>query len=292
MPAASPFRLQPARLGEEEERAQSLRIIVYRPSVPGSPFVLCHNGIVDVGHLDGVQRCAFSCQPEEEVVGGGAIGLYGRFRQAAFFAQPIFEYPDLGLMRMMVFFGFIEPAQKAQPVDAVADEPFEGLGRGCPVASAPFRPRPDRRRRLDPMNADPVAFLQVQTPNKVELIVGAFAQDASRGAEFLEMAKIPRPRFGKRRRSIHLCGLGKEDFFKHTCASMLVEAQASATDAVTIVILWRLPPSAPLLLIGGRGAATVLFEGRRGCVLHGPRRIGEDGPGPPSVTPSRSFPGA
>jgi len=123
--------------------------------------VLRHNGVVDVGHLDGVQRRAFSGQPEEEVVGGGAIALCGLFRQAAFFAQPIVEYPDLGLMRMMVFFGFIEPAQKAQPVDAAAGEPFEGLGTGSPVASAPFRPRPDCRRRLDPINADPVGFLQV-----------------------------------------------------------------------------------------------------------------------------------
>ena len=96
MPSAMPGRHQPRASAKQEERPQTLRIIVYRPSVPGSPLVLCHNGIVDVGHLDGVQRCAFPCQPEEEVVGGGAIVLYGRFGQAAFFAQPIFEYPDLG----------------------------------------------------------------------------------------------------------------------------------------------------------------------------------------------------
>ena len=122
IPAASPVRHQPRCLGEEEERPQSLRVIVYRPSVPGSPLVLCRNGIVDVGHLDGVQRRAFSCQPEEEVVGGAAIALYGLFRQAAFLAQPHLKDRDLGVMRMMLSFGFVEPAQKAQPLDAAADK--------------------------------------------------------------------------------------------------------------------------------------------------------------------------
>src|SRR5580693_1027223 len=44
---------------------------------PGPPPALCRNGIVDVGHLDGVQRCAFPCQPEE-AVDGAAVVLYGR----------------------------------------------------------------------------------------------------------------------------------------------------------------------------------------------------------------------
>jgi hypothetical protein len=42
------------------------------------------------------------------------------------------------------------------------------------------------------------------------------------------MNEISFPLLDKWRCSISLGGSGKEDFFKHTCASMLVEAQASA----------------------------------------------------------------
>src|SRR5271166_7175462 len=51
------------------------------------------------------------------------------------------------------------------------------------------------------------------------------------------MNEIPFALFDKRRCSIFLSGSGKEDFFKHTCASMLVEAQASAPGAVMKVKL-------------------------------------------------------
>jgi hypothetical protein len=72
--------------------------------------VLCRNGIVDVGHLDGVQRCAFPCQPEEEAVDGAAVVLYGRRAHAALLAQPLLKYRDLCVMWMELTFGFVEPS--------------------------------------------------------------------------------------------------------------------------------------------------------------------------------------
>jgi hypothetical protein len=69
--------------------------------------------------------------------------------------------------------------------------------------------------------------LQIQKPEKVELIVGAFSQGTARRAESAEMAKISFPLLDKRRCPVSLSVSGKEDFFKHTCASMLLEAQAS-----------------------------------------------------------------
>ena len=112
-PRGQPRPTPTARFGEQEERPQTLRVIVYRPAVPGSPPVLCRNGIVDVGHPDGVQRRASSRQPEEEVVGGAAVVLYGRVGQTALLAQPLLKDRDLGVMRMALMFGFIEPAQEA-----------------------------------------------------------------------------------------------------------------------------------------------------------------------------------
>jgi len=74
------------------------------------------------------------------------------------------------------------------------------------------------------VNAGLVVSLQVQKPDKAELIVGAFSQSASRGPESFEMTKVSFPLLDKRRCSISFGVSGKEDFFKHTCASMLVEA--------------------------------------------------------------------
>src|SRR5712671_1890924 len=73
------------------------------------------------------------------------------------------------------------------------------------------------------------------------------------------MNEISFPLLDKWRCSISLSGSGKEDFFKHTCASMLVEAQASAQGAVMKVILRRPQPSTPALS-GGRGAAIALLK--------------------------------
>src|ERR1700687_1444586 len=53
------------------------------------------------------------------------------------------------------------------------------------------------------------------------------------------MNEVSFPLLDKWRCSISLSGSGQEDFFKHTCASMLVEAQASAPDAVIKVMLRR-----------------------------------------------------
>ena len=127
---------------------------------------------------------------------------------------------------------------------------------------------------------------------KVELIVGAFAQGASRGAEFLEMSEDIAPavrqaapldtslRFGERRfLQTYLClhvGGGASFRNGRRDDSHIVAPSAERSSALD---RWTRRSDRP-------------FEGRRGCVLHGPRRIGEDGPGPPSVTPSRSFPGA
>ena len=78
------------------------------------------------------------------------------------------------------------------------------------------------------MNAGPVVSLQIQKSDKTELIVCAFPQGTSRGAEFLEMAKISLPLLDKRCRSIPMSVSGEEDLVKHACASMLVEAQDAA----------------------------------------------------------------
>ena len=104
-PRGQPRPTPAARFGEEKERPQSLSVIVYRPPVPGSPLVLCRNGIVDVGHPDGAQRSALSGQPEEEVVGGAAVVLYGRLGKAALLAQPLLKGRDLCVMRMVLTFG-------------------------------------------------------------------------------------------------------------------------------------------------------------------------------------------
>src|SRR5208282_2989081 len=113
-----------ARFGKQEERPEPLRIVVYRPAVPDSPPVLRRHGVVDVGHPDGAQGDVVPGQTGEEVVGGYAVALRRRIGQAAFFVKPLLEDPDLGVMRMWAFFGLIEPAQKAQPLDPAADEPF------------------------------------------------------------------------------------------------------------------------------------------------------------------------
>jgi len=117
-----------ARFGEEEERPQSLRVIVCRPPVPGSSLVLCRNGIIDVGDLDGDQWKAVSCQPDEEVVGGAAIALDGRIREAPLSVQPVLKDRDLCVMRTVLMFGFVEPIQKAQPLDTATDKACSRLG--------------------------------------------------------------------------------------------------------------------------------------------------------------------
>jgi hypothetical protein len=76
------------------------------------------------------------------------------------------------------------------------------------------------------VTADPVLFLQIQKPDEAELIAGAFSQGASSAAESFEMNEISFPLLDERRCSIFLGGFGKEDFFKHLRASVLMEAGA------------------------------------------------------------------
>jgi len=101
---------------------------VYRSAAPGPPPELCRNGIVDVVHLDRVQRPAFPCQPEEEAVGGAAVVLYGRRGKAALLAQPLLKVRDLSVMRMVLMFGFVQPSQEAQPLDSVTEKACSRLG--------------------------------------------------------------------------------------------------------------------------------------------------------------------
>jgi hypothetical protein len=82
------------------------------------------------------------------------------------------------------------------------------------------------------VTADPLLFLQIQEPDETELIVGAFSQGASSGAESFEMNEISFPLLDERRCSIFLSGSGKEDFFEHDWASKLVEAQSSAMNVI------------------------------------------------------------
>jgi len=48
--------------------------------------------------------------------------LYGLLEETSLPAHPFLKYPDLCVMRMTLAFSFIEPAQKAQPFDGVADK--------------------------------------------------------------------------------------------------------------------------------------------------------------------------
>src|ERR1700730_12580493 len=117
-PRSEPGSAPAARFGKQEEWPQALSVIVYRSGAPPPPPVFCRHGIVDVGHLDGVQRCAFPCQPEEEVVDGAAVVLYGRRGKAALLAQPLLKDRDHSVMRMVLMFGFVGPSQEAQPLDS------------------------------------------------------------------------------------------------------------------------------------------------------------------------------
>ena len=55
-PAGQARRAPAARLGKPKERAKTLGVIVYRSAAPGSPRLLCRNGIVDVDDPDEAQR--------------------------------------------------------------------------------------------------------------------------------------------------------------------------------------------------------------------------------------------
>jgi hypothetical protein len=127
-PRSQPRPAPAARFGKQEERPQTLSVVVYRPAVPGSPLVLCRNDIVDVIHPDGAQGNTLSSQPEEEVVGGAAVVLYGRRGKAALLAQPLLKDRDLCVMRMVLMFEFVEPPQEAQPLDSATDKACSRLG--------------------------------------------------------------------------------------------------------------------------------------------------------------------
>src|SRR5260370_1382767 len=141
-PRSQPGSAPAARFGKQEEWPQALSVIVYRSAAPGPPPALFRNGMVDVGHLDGIQRCAFPCQPEEEVVDGAAVVSYGRRGKAALLPQPLLKDRDNSVMRMVLMFGFVEPSQEAQPLDSAADKACSRLGWRRPVAPACLRLRP------------------------------------------------------------------------------------------------------------------------------------------------------
>ena len=90
--------------------------------------MLCRNGIIDVDDLDGDQRSAFCCQPDEKMVGGVAIALDGRIGEAALLAQPLLKDRDLYMMRMALTFGFVEPTQEAEPLNTATDKACSRLG--------------------------------------------------------------------------------------------------------------------------------------------------------------------
>ena len=188
--------------------------------------MLCRNGIVDVDHPDSVQRNTLRGQPAEEAVGGVAVVLYGRRGKAAILAQPLLKDRDLCVMRMVLMFGFVEPAQEAQPFDSATDKACSRLGRRRPVAPASVRLRPDCGHGLDLRKAHSAAFFQVQKAHQAQLIVGAFPQGRSSCACLLEMNEISFPLLDKRRRSIFLGGFGKEDCFQ-TYSRLRVDGGAS-----------------------------------------------------------------
>ena len=118
IPAARPGSAPAARFGKQEECPKTLRVIVYRSAVPGSPPVLCRNGIVDVGHPDGVQRNAAS-RP--------ASRRSGRRRGSSLVWSPS-ERPRSSRSHRLkglrplrdadgALFGFVEPAQKSAAIE-------------------------------------------------------------------------------------------------------------------------------------------------------------------------------
>ena len=90
--------------------------------------MLCRDGIIDVGNLNGDQRSAAPCEPDEEVVGGTAIALDSRIGEAALLAQPSREGCNLCMMRMVLASGFVEPTQEAQPLNPATDKARSRLG--------------------------------------------------------------------------------------------------------------------------------------------------------------------
>ena len=70
----------------------------------------------------------FAASQTEEVVGGVAIALGGRIGEAALLAQPLLKDRELSMMRMVLTFGFIEPTQEAQPLNAATDKACSRLG--------------------------------------------------------------------------------------------------------------------------------------------------------------------
>src|SRR3954465_3699048 len=204
-----------ARLGEQEERPQTLRIIVSRPAAPGASPVLRRYGIVDVGHAYGAQPHALGGQMSEEVVGSRAIALHGRIGETTLLAEPSCERLDLGVMRVAAAPAIVEPAQEAEPSDTVADEAVARLARSSSIAPASPRLRPQRRSNLDLRPAHPVAVLEVQKADQAQLIVGALSQGRSSRAGRLEMNEVSLPLPHERRRAILLGGAGEEDVVEH-----------------------------------------------------------------------------
>ncbi len=218
---------------------------------------------------------AFPGQPEEEVVGGAAVVLYGRRRTRprswrSHFSKIATTRRDGDGAHVRV--------RRAIPRSAAIRIPrltkrVLALGDADRVAPACLRLRPDCGHGLDLRKAHSAAFFQLQKAHQAQLIIGAFPQGRSSGACLPEMNEISFPLLNKWRCSISLSGSGKEDFFKHTCASMLVEAQESAPGAVMIVMLCRSRP----IICGksthpaARAGCAVPLAARRGRMLAGPR---------------------
>ena len=58
----------------------------------------------------------------EEVVSRLAVIMHGRIGEAALLTKPSCVGVNLGVVRMMAFIALVEPAQKGEPSNTVADE--------------------------------------------------------------------------------------------------------------------------------------------------------------------------
>ena len=79
-------------------------------------------------------------------------------------------------MRMTAIIALVEPAEEAEPPNAVVDEAVARLGRRNPLAPASPRLRPPYRSGLDLRLGYPIAVLEVQKTHQAQLVVGTLAQ--------------------------------------------------------------------------------------------------------------------
>ena len=122
-------RAPAARFGKPKERAKTLSVIVHRSAVAGSPRFFGRDGVVDVGDPDRGQRNIAlrpaSRRSDRRPRSNSRIVASDSPRVAA---HPCFIGVNFGAMGMAHLRGFIEPAEKTQPLDRVADEASSCLG--------------------------------------------------------------------------------------------------------------------------------------------------------------------